>query len=306
VAKKKVKFNVNPLLGGPSLVARAKSGSPYRELHLDEIDVDPDQPRRVFSEERLQELAASIKEHGVISPILVRITDGGTYRLISGERRVRASKLAGLETVPAIIDDSDDDGSTNLPKQLVENLQREDLTAMERAIAVGQLRDTFKLSIREIAAKLGVSKALIQRSLEILDLPDDLQAALINGASESKILVLAKVPNRELRKEFVAHLENFTRNQLEEEITRVLTLLDGDKNQVYHGGTESKGKKSKYKLSAEDERVVSDIQNKLRTRVFIIRRKGKEGHGKLVVEFYSDNDLHEIYRRLSHDVPNLQ
>ncbi len=298
MAKKKVKFSVNPLLGGPSLASRAKMGSPYRELLIDEIDFDPDQPRRVFNEERLQELADSIKEHGIISPILVKVTEGGTYKLVSGERRLRASKIAGLESIPAVIEDDDKSSDVTLPKQLVENLQREDLTVMERAIAIGQLRDAYKLSIREISSKLSISKGLVQRSLEVLDLPDDLQAALINGASETKILVLAKVSNRELRKEFIAQLDNFTRAQLEEEVDRVTTLLNGDKEEVYHGGTPRSRKNGRNKLSPQDEQLINDLKNKLGTRVSLMRSRGKEGQGKLMIEFYSDNDLSEIFRRL--------
>jgi ParB family chromosome partitioning protein len=206
MTKKTVTFDLNPLFSGPSLRDREFSGSPFRLVPIADIDVNPEQPRRTFNEESLKELADSIKEYGVLSPVLIRPTEGGTFRLISGERRLRACKMVGIEAIPAIMDVGPDDESKTLSKQLVENLQREDLSSMERALAIGQLRDHFKLSVREIAKHLGLSKSLIQRSIEVLQLPDDLQAALIAGASESKILLLSQIKSRELRKELLAKI----------------------------------------------------------------------------------------------------
>ncbi len=296
MARKKLNFQVNPLLSGPTLLSRASAGSPYREIAISEIDVDPDQPRRVFSEDSLKELADSIREHGLLSPVLVVPQDGGTYRLIAGERRFRACKLAGLESIPALVD-GDANGSSKLAKQLVENLQRENLTSMERAIAIGQLRDQQKWSIREIAAKIGVSKGFVQRSLEILELPEDLQAALINGESESKVLVLATVPNRDVRAQFLSQLEYFTRDQLEAEVKRVSALLEQG-GEMYHGGTPQKGKKRARKLSAEDEQLVRELQSQLGTRVHLFRKRGKSEQGRLTIEFYSNQDLNDVFSRI--------
>ena len=223
MARKTLKFEMNPLLGGPTLEARTRSGSPYRLLPLAEIDVDPDQPRRNFDTEALAGLAASIKEHGVICPILVKVTAGGTYRVVAGERRLRASRLIGLETIPAIIDSEDADENNTLAKQLVENLQREDLSAIERALAVGQLRDRYGWSVREIAKKLGASKSLVQRSLDVLGLPEDLREALQLGASESKVLMLQQIEDRETRKALLERIEELSRNELELEICLLYT-----------------------------------------------------------------------------------
>jgi len=294
VARKKVSFALNPLLSGPSLASRAATGSPYREIPVAEVDVDPDQPRRVFDTEALAELAASIKEHGVLCPILVKVAGGGTYRLVSGERRLRASKLAGLATIPAVIDSADESETSTLAKQLVENMQRQDLTAMERALAIGQLRDTFQLSIRDIAKRLGVSKGIVQRSLDILSLPDDLQAALIDGASESKILVLGRVSDRALRKELLGLIDELTREELEQRI-RESGGAGEDEERVYRGGTKRSSSK---RASAEDTRLASDLQRVLGTRVQVLRRRGKPQQGKLMLEFYSNDDLAEIVKRL--------
>ena len=293
MSRKTLTFENNPLFGGPSLSERNKSGSPFRLLSLSEIDVDPDQPRRVFEEEALKELTSSVKEYGILTPILVRITSGGTYRLVSGERRLRAARAAGLDTIPAMIDSEDGDESSLLGKQLVENIQRQDLSPMERALAIGQLREQFSLSIRDIAKKLGISKSLVQRSLEILSLPDDLQAALIAGGSESKILVLAQLEDRAERKKLLAKLSSYTRSALQELVER----CGADETRgVSHRGTARSSKQTK--LSPEDQRLLTEIQNTLGTKVSLVR-KGKEGKGKLLIDFYSDEDLSDLYERLT-------
>ena len=298
MARKKVSFSLNPLLSGPSLASRASSGSPYRELPVGEVDVDPDQPRRVFDTEALAELAASIKEHGVLCPILVRVGESGTYRLVSGERRLRAAKLAGLSSIPAVIDSNEESETSTLAKQLVENMQRQDLTAMERALAIGQLRDTFQLSFREIAKRLGVSKGVVQRSLDVLNLPDDLQAALIEGASESKILVIGQVKDRALRKELLQLINDLTREELEQRIREGGAGGESSDEKVYRGGTKRGAGR---RVSAEDTRLASDLQRLLGTRVQVLRRRGKPQQGRLLLEFYSNDDLKEIVKRLMGD-----
>lgn len=294
MARKKVNFEANPLLSGPSLASRSRLGSPYRELPLNDIDVDPDQPRRVFDTEALAELAASIKEYGVLCPILVRVTNGGTYRLIAGERRLRAAKLAGLELIPAIVDSDDGDSTSTLAKQLVENVQRQDLTAMERALAVGQLRDTYSWSVREIGKRLGVSKSFVQRSIDILALPDDLQAALIAGAAESKVLLLGRVEDRETRKELLSLIDTLTREELEQRVSALVGKAGGEA--VSHRGTAKQGKKSR--LSTEDQRLVQELQRAVGTKVQLIRTAGRSGQGRLVIDFYSNDDLRDIFQRL--------
>jgi ParB family chromosome partitioning protein len=295
MARKNLKFELNPLLSGPSLEARTKSGSPYRLLPLSEIDVDPDQPRRSFDAEALAELAASIKEYGVLSPILVRVTAGGTYRVIAGERRLRASRLLGLDTIPAVIDGDDNEEKNTLAKQLVENLQRQDLAPMERAQAIGQLRDRYSWSVREIARRLGASKSLVQRSLELLELPDDLQAALLSGAAESKIHLLRQIEDGDVRKELLGQLDDLSRDALEQKIQQLL----GGAAELSRGGTEKQAKRRKNSLSADDKRIIDEIQRAVGTKVQLLRTRNKAGQGRLIIEFYTDDDLGEVHRRLT-------
>jgi ParB family chromosome partitioning protein len=292
MTKKSVKFEMNPLLSGPSLSERVFSGSPFRLIPVSDIDVDPDQPRRVFAEQALNDLADSIREYGVLSPILVRPQEGGTFRLVSGERRFRASKLAGLEAIPAIMDVGPESDARTLLKQMVENLQREDLGSLEKALAIGQLRDQFELSVREIAKRLGISKSMVQRSLEVLQLPEDLQAALIAGASESKVLMLANVSDRSLRALLVAQLEDLSRKDIE----KIIAEGKGSTDKVSHGGTAVRKSKEP---SSDDRRLVEQLQRSLGTKVNISRSDSSPEKGRLILDFYSASDLEEIYNRLS-------
>ncbi len=283
MVRKKLVLANNPLFGGPDLSDRERSGSPYREIKIEAIDRDPNQPRVNFDEDKLGELSASIKTYGVLSPILVTPSKSpGRYKLISGERRLRASVMGGIATIPAIIDrEADSNGDRTLAVQLVENLQRDDLTPLERAHAIGALKETYSLSIRDIAEKLGVSKAMVQRSLEILDLPDDLLNALREGASESKVLLLAKIEDAEVRSSYLKDIDSLTRNDLKKS-------LDEDRE----GDTQT------VKLSPEDIRITDEIQRSLGMKVKMSRPTPSSDQGKLVIEFYSSDDLQEVFRRL--------
>ncbi len=296
MARKNLKFEINPLLAGPTLEARAKSGSPYRLLPISEIDADPEQPRRTFETESLAELAASIKEFGVLSPILVRVTAGGTYRVVAGERRLRACRLLGLDTIPAIIDADDSETQSTLAKQLVENIQRQDLSPLEKGQAMAQLRDRHALSIRDIARRLGVSKSAVQRHLDLLTLPTDLKEALAAGAPESKILLLAQVSDEAARKELLAQLDQLSRDGLDSKLKALLGEKEGD---LSHRGTRSKSKKGRVSLSVEDKRIIDELQRSLRMKVQLLRAKKRSGQGRLVLEFYSAEDLNELFKKLT-------
>jgi ParB family chromosome partitioning protein len=283
MVKNKLVLANNPLFGGPDYSNRERAGSPYRELRIDTIDRDPNQPRVHFDEEKLKELSASIKTYGVLSPILVAPSSiAGRYKLVSGERRFRASQMAGLTSIPAVIDkDADSNGDRTLAVQLVENIQRDDLTPLERAHAIGALKETFNLSIRDIADKLGVSKAMVQRSLEILELPDDLMNALREGAAESKVLLLAKIPDAEVRASYLRDIDSLTRNDLKKNIEE----------------REEKGA-VEVKLSPEDLRLTEEMQRSLGLKVKMTRPATNAEQGRIIIDFYSQGDLQEVFRRL--------
>lgn len=283
MVKKKLLLANNPLLSGPALDEREKSGSPYRELKISSIDRDPNQPRKSFDEERISELASSIKLYGVLNPIIVHPGKiPGKYILVAGERRLRASMLAGLTSIPAIIDyEFNHDHDRTLLVQLVENMQRADLTPLERAQAIGALKDRYNLSIRDIAERLGISKSNVQRSLEILELPADLMNALKEGASESKILLLAKIDDPEIRAGYLKDLESLSRSDLQKG-------LETKRHEV----------KEEAKLSPDDLRISDEIQRAIGLKVKLSRNSSNPEHGRVAVEFYSNEDLQEIFRRL--------
>ena len=284
-AKKKLMFAHNPLLAGPSFGERVSVGSPYREIELSTIKPDPNQPRIHFDEQKLNELADSIKAYGVLSPIIVRPAEEiGKYTIVAGERRYRASTLAGLKSIPAMIEKGGQNSAERtLAVQLVENIQRADLSPLERANAIGALRDTYELSVRDIADKLGISKSMVQRSLEILTLPDDLMAALREGAAESKILLLAKIEDPDIRASYLQDLEMLTRTQLQKNVDDV---------------TRSNGKDKGKGLTPDDLRVTDEIQRSLGLKVFMNKPFPESPRGKLSIEFYNETDLREIYRKL--------
>lgn len=286
MSRKKILLSNNPLFSGPPLEERQKGTGPYREITVQDIVADPNQPRTQFDEEKLKELAESIKTYGILNPILVRKTkDQGKYILVAGERRLRAAKLAGLKTVPALIDQSEDKSEERtLAMQLVENLQRADLAPLERAQAIGVLRDNYDLSIRDIAQKLGMSKSSVQRNVEILSLPEDLQRALKDGASESKVLLLAKIEDPEIRASYLKDIEVLTRNQIEKKI-KVDNSKESDNKIIF----------------VEDQRISEEIQRSLGLRTKIVRNSSNTEQGRLSIDFYSEEDLKTIFRLLNND-----
>jgi ParB family chromosome partitioning protein len=273
---------------GPGLEERVRGGIPYREIPLSAIETDPNQPRRNFDPEKLQELAESIKLYGVISPILVRPGAlPGRYTVISGERRYRASTIAGLASIPAMVSQSQDEDGKTLAIQLVENLQRADLSPLERAQAIGALRDGHNLSIREIAEKLSISKSAVQRSLEILNLPHDLLNALKEGASESKVLLIAKIDDESIRATYLKDLDVLTRAQLEKN-------LDSKKESAPTVDSQQDSRV----VSAEDQRIAEEIQRSLGMKVRLTRSNPQSDAGRLVLDFYGDADLQILFRKL--------
>lgn len=287
MSKRSFSFANNPLMGGPALDERARGGIPYREIPLSAIEPDPHQPRQNFDEEKLKELADSIKLYGILSPILVKAGQlPGRYTLISGERRFRAAHLAGLSSIPAIVNQGDEANGRNLAIQLVENLQRDDLSPIERAHAIGALRDAHNLSVRDIAEKLSISKSAVQRSLEILQLPHDLLNALKGGASESKVLLLAKIEDESVRATYLKDLDVLTRTQLEENLNTKRTDNDDDV---------TSGPRA---LNAEDLRIADEIQRALGMKVKLSRPSQGAENGKITIEFYAEGDLQILFRKL--------
>lgn len=283
MVKRKLVLANNPLFAGPAYGERDRQGSPYREIDVELIDRDPNQPRRTFDEDRLKELAHSIATYGILNPLFVRPSQvPGRYMLIAGERRLRAAQIVGLAKVPVLVEQEGEvSQERTLAMQLVENLQRADLNPLERAHAIGALKERYTLSVRDIGEKLGISKSMVQRSLEILELPPDLLNALKEGASESKILILAKIEDPEIRASYLRDLDTLTRGQLEKDLAKKKKELP-----------------STLVAGAEDGRLAEEMQRALGMRVRITRSNTNPDQGRVWVEFYSDQDLQALFQKL--------
>ncbi|HEY8730389.1 MAG TPA: ParB/RepB/Spo0J family partition protein [Candidatus Limnocylindria bacterium] len=204
-----------------SLLA-SKGPNSIKELPLAKVVPNPEQPRMTFHEETLQELAASIREHGVLQPILVRPA-GDDYQIIAGERRWRASKLAGKETIPAIIERFDD--ATALEIALIENLQREDLSPLDEAIIYKKMTDELGYSIRNLASKLGKDKGYVENRLRLASAPDDVREMVAARYDTlSAAYELMKVDDKRRRKALAKQVVagKLTLIRLRDKVERVL------------------------------------------------------------------------------------
>ena len=162
-----------------------KKSSELKQLNLDDIVRDEDQPRREFDPEAIEALAASIKEYGVLQPIVVTREDG-KYKIVAGERRWRASKIAGLSKIPAIVRTLD--SQNRLELSIIENAQREDLNAIELATAYAKLKNQFNLTAEDIAAKVGKSEQTIQNTLRLLNLPEEVKKIMVKENVKVKLI----------------------------------------------------------------------------------------------------------------------
>jgi ParB family chromosome partitioning protein len=250
------------------------------EVALHRIERNPDQPRAAFDEAQLAELAASIAVHGVVQPIVVRERADGGYELIAGERRLRAAKLAGLETIPAVVRDAGD-ASSSLELALTENLQREDLNAIETALAYRELIDRFGLTHEAVARQVGKSRVAISNSLRLLDLAPETRAAIVDGRiTEGHGRALAAITFPELQRSALAVVlgRQLSVRQTEELVRRK------------REGTPATRQRDP--LSHDLQDLEAQLRGVLATKVGIVRtRRG----GRLVIDFYSDEELDRLY-----------
>lgn len=198
---------------------------PWRMAPLKALAPNPDQPRKVFDEESLKELAASISARGILQPLVVRETSPGRYQIIAGERRWRAARLAGLEEAPVIVLDLDDREA--MLAGLIENIQRESLNPIDHARAIRTLLEALELTHAQLAEKLGVARSVVSNSLRLLDLGPDAQASLLAGEiSASHARCLAGLP-KEAASELRARIIEKRLNVRETEAAAALWQAEG-------------------------------------------------------------------------------
>ncbi len=198
-------------------------------IEVDHIDSNPEQPRLAFDEATLEELAASIREHGVLQPILVRPRDDGRYQLIAGERRWRASRIAGMATIPALVEDIDDD--TALEISIIENLQREDISVLDEAAMYDRMIREHGYSIRKLADKLGKDKGYLENRLRLADAPPEVRELVsLRKDTLSHAYELMKVTDPRKRRKLA---EQVARNELS--LVKLRERIEGRRARVTSG-----------------------------------------------------------------------
>lgn len=256
------------------------SPSAVNEIPLSSIAVNPFQPRTHFDEESMNELLASVKEHGIIQPITVRKVDKNSYQLITGERRLRASKLAGLRRIPAYVREAGDD--TMLELALVENIQREDLDAIEVSISYQRLIEEFDLTQEKLGERVGKKRATIANYLRLLNLPVEVQTAI----REKKISMgharaLLGIEDKELQ------IEVFTKILAQDlSVRQVETLARGSKS------TTPEQEASPEKQRSDYETLREHLSHHFGANVEF--KRSNKGTGRIVIPFKSDEDLQRI------------
>ncbi len=256
------------------------------ELSLADIYPNPDQPRKAFDEGALLDLTNSIKEHGVISPIVVNRDPGGTYMIIAGERRYRAAKNAGLTTIPAVIKELDEREIQEI--SLIENLQREDLNPIEAAYGMKKLMEEYDLTQETLAERLGKSRPAIANTLRLLTLSEEVIALVREGKlSSGHARTLVPVPKEEqptLAAECVK--EGWSVREMERAVKQFLNPPE-----VLNRQKEAKNALA----NAELKHFVERLRTTFKTKVSLI---GTEKKGRIYIDYYSRDDLDRICEML--------
>ena len=254
----------------------------FGEIQINKIEINKDQPRKSFNEEKIKELSLSIKQHGIIQPITVRRINNDKFQLISGERRFRASKLIGNKTIPAFIRDTDDKNLLELA--LIENIQRENLNSIEIAISYKKLIDELKINQEKLGARVGKDRTTINNYLRLLKLPPTIQ----KGLKDNKIQMgharsLIAIETSELQlKIYQLILVNKLSVRKTEELVRNL----------------NKQKRSTPKEKSRNnnlEKIESKLSSYFGTK---ITTQGDDKSGKIIIPYKSTNDLNRILELL--------
>lgn len=253
-----------------------------REIAIGDIVPNPHQPRLHFDEAKLVELTDSIKEHGILQPLVVSTLGEGKYELIAGERRLQAGKRAGLTTVPVVVREADNQGKLELA--IIENIQRHDLNPIEEAKAYLRLTDEFGLHQDEVAKKMGKSRPNVSNTLRLLTLPVEIQRAIIEGKiSEGHAKALLSIENPEKQRALFELIikEELTVRETEEKAREVSVRS--------HVRT---AREQAPEIAAKEEWLTEQLGTKVK-----IQPKGKGG--KITIEFYSNEELNGILGRLA-------
>jgi len=277
--------DLDVLLGGPEADSGPEAAGEYRSLKIGSLQAGKYQPRKAFAQEPLDELVASIREHGVLDPILVRAIGAQKFEIIGGERRWRAAKQAGLAEIPALVRELTDSQVALIA--LVENIQREDLAPLEVAQSLKQLMAEFKFTQEQAADKIGRSRAAVANLLRLLGLPETVKQLLaarrIDMGHARALVTLEPKLASQLAKQAAEH--GWSVRELEEAARRAQS--------------EPKGKAKAKAASARDADIVAlerELAEKLAAKVSV--QHGRGGRGKLVIAYHSLDELEGILERI--------
>lgn len=279
---KKEESGSNPYLDAPQRV------NMVAHLPVVNIRANPQQPRKDFDELKLQELAESIRQHGLIQPITVRQLTANRFELISGERRLRATIMAGIESIPAYIREADDEQS--LTFALIENVQREELNPIEIALGYQRLIEECTLTQEQVAERVGKSRPNITNFLRLLQLPALIQSALKQGKiSNGHARSLITVEDRRLQEQLLEKTirEDFSVRQLEDAVRRI-NQTKKDRNKLLS---------PKQQADIELKQLTERLTRQLSTKVDI---KKKTKGGEIRIEYYSDDELERLLNLFEH------
>ena len=268
----------------------AQQPAAINKLPIEALAPNPKQPRSSFNQEALNELAASIKENGIIQPIIVRKVENAFY-IIAGERRWRAAGIAGLKEVPIVVQDLSEDRVREIA--LIENIQREDLTPIEVAVALDKLSDELGLTHEELAARTGKNRATITNIIRLLRLPAEVRDAISGGLiSMGHAKVLLSLDNEETIRELAARVVNsgMTVRQLEDAIKRLI---------------ETRGRR-KVEPPQQDPNVkaaIAEMKAHLGTEIRIL--ENKKGRGRIEIDYKTPDELDRIYSAIVGEAPGV-
>ncbi len=272
-----------------------KAPSPQKEMGTGlalQIDIDkiiPNryQPREIFDKDGLEALAKSVKNHGVIQPIIVRSQSDGKFELIAGERRMRAALIAGLSKIPAIITDVDD--KTSMEQALLENIQREELNPIEQAKGFSRLISEFSLTQETISERIGINRSSVANTLRLLHLPESLWEEIAKGViSPGHAKVLLSLPTKELQIQVAEEIKSkgLSVRQVEAIIKTIVKKIKPHKKKVVGN------------LSLEVKDLENKLQQALHTKVHIAASGAGKTKGEIKIEYYSLDDLDRILEQL--------
>jgi ParB family chromosome partitioning protein len=269
---------------GPEAIPDVQSGSAPREIAVERITPSPFQPRRTFDEAKIDELAGSIRNQGIIQPLVVR-PKGDDFELIAGERRWRAAIKAGLARVPVVIRDASDHEALQLA--LVENLQREDLNPIEEATGYRRLQEEFHWSQEVMAEKVGKSRPAIANALRLLTLPSEVQTEVVSG----------NLPAGQARALLGLHTEPLIVSACREVIAKGLSTRETEK-MVRHLLIGRKRRQRVPLIDPDLKSIVEQLQRSLGTRVRLLPT-ARSTKGKIEIEYYTNADLERIIQTIT-------